>query len=70
MRYLKKYVRFFEASTEVAPEVEKPEVEKPEVEKPEIDIPTASAEDVVERLSRIYSGLDKDAKDEIDSYFE
>ncbi len=60
MRYLKKYVRFFEASAEVATVVKKPE----------INIPTAGEEEVVERLSRIYSELDEEGKKDIDSYFE
>ncbi len=60
MRYLKKYVRFFEASAEVATAVKKPE----------INIPTAGEEEVVERLSRIYSELDEEGKKDIDSYFE
>jgi hypothetical protein len=34
------------------------------------DAPLASAEDVVDRFSDIYSDLPNDEKEEIDSYFE
>lgn len=62
MKYLNRYVRFFEAEAAVKT--------KAVVEKPADPIPTSTADAVVERLSAIYGNLDADGKSEIDSYFE
>ena len=61
MKYLNKYVRFFEtAVTKKTKSVNKP-VDK---------LPMSGSDEVVERLSKIYSDLDKSEKNDIDSYFE
>lgn len=64
MKYLNKYVRFFEAEVAVKTKVATPET------KPADPIPASSADAVVERLSAIYANLDAEGKSEIDSYFE
>ena len=64
MKYLNKYVRFFEAEVAVKTKVAAPET------KPADPIPAKNVDAVVERLSAIYKNLDADGKSEIDSYFE
>ena len=61
MKYLNKYVRFFETS--VATKTKS-------VNKPVDKLPMSGSDEVVERLSKIYSDLDKSEKNDIDSYFE
>ena len=65
MKYIKKYIKFFET------------VAEPEVAKAALSKTTRGHEgeertesDVVERLSRIYKGLPSDEKKKINSYFE
>lgn len=64
MKYLNKYVRFFEAEVATKTKVATP------VTKPAEPLVIADADAVVERLSSIYSELDGAEKSEIDSYFE
>lgn len=64
MKYLNRYVRFFEAEAAVKTKVATPST------KPAEPLPLASQSDVVERLASIYSGLNEEGKSEIDSYFE
>lgn len=61
MKYLNKYVRFLEAEVSTKNKVSS---------KPVDTLPMSGSEEVVERLSRIYSNLDKSEKNDIDSYFE
>ncbi len=64
MKYLNKYVRFFEAEVATKTKVATP------VTKPVEPFTIADADAVVERLSSIYSELGDVEKSEIDSYFE
>jgi hypothetical protein len=61
MKYLNKYVRFFETS--VATKTKS-------VNKPVDKLPMSGSDEVVERLSKIYKNLDDTEKRDIDSYFE
>lgn len=61
MKYLNKYVRFFEAEVTTKTKA---------VSKPVDPLPMATDDAVVERLSGIYSRLDAEGKAEIDKYFE
>jgi hypothetical protein len=61
MKYLNKYVRFFEVALSTKTK---------DVAKPVDPLPIANESDVVERLSRIYKNLDDTEKRDIDSYFE
>lgn len=61
MKYLNKYVRFFEVALSTKTK---------DVAKPVDPLPTANESDVVERLSKIYKNLDDTEKRDIDSYFE
>lgn len=62
MKYIRKYVRFFENETMVA----KKTTQKALKQKGEY----ASESDVVNRLDDIYKSLPSNEKKEIDSYFE
>ncbi len=61
MKYLNKYVRFFETAVVTKTKA---------VTKPVDKLPMSGSDEVVERLSKIYSDLDKSEKNDIDSYFE
>ena len=61
MKYLNKYVRFFETAVTAKTK---------SVNKPVDKLPMSGSDEVVERLSKIYSDLDKSEKNDIDSYFE
>jgi hypothetical protein len=61
MKYLNKYVRFFETAVTTKTK---------SVNKPVDKLPMSGSDEVVERLSKIYSDLDKSEKNDIDSYFE
>jgi hypothetical protein len=61
MKYIKKYVRFFENETMVATPTKKALKQKGEY---------ATVVDVVNRLDEIYKSLSSDKKNEIDSYFK
>jgi hypothetical protein len=67
MKYIKKYIKFFETVAE-------PEVAKAVLSSDKTTIMHEGEErtesDVVERLSRIYKGLPNDEKKKINSYFE
>ena len=62
MKYINKYIKFFENETLVEPEV----VTKNAVDTKEV----ASEIDVVNRFERIYKDLSVEEKKEINSYFE
>jgi hypothetical protein len=62
MKYINKYIKFFENETLVEPEV----VTKNAVDTKEV----ASEADVVNRFERIYKDLSVEEKKEINSYFE
>jgi hypothetical protein len=62
MKYINKYIKFFENETLVEPEV----VTKNAVDTKEV----ASEVDVVNRFERIYKDLSVEEKKEINSYFE
>jgi len=64
MKYLNKYVRFFEAEVATKTKVVTHST------KPVEPLAIADVDAVVERLSSIYSGLGDAEKSEIDSYFE
>lgn len=65
MKYIKKYIKFFETVAE-------PEVAKATLSRTTIghEGEERTESDVVERLSRIYKGLPNDEKKKINSYFE
>jgi len=67
MKYIKKYIKFFETVAE-------PEVAKAVLSSDRLIISHEGEErteaDVVDRLSRIYKGLSNDEKNKINSYFE
>jgi hypothetical protein len=62
MKYINKYIKFFENETLVEPEV----LTKNPVDTKEV----ASEVDVVNRFERIYKDLSVEEKKEINSYFE
>lgn len=62
MKYINKYIKFFENETLVEPKV----VTKNAVDTKEV----ASEVDVVNRFERIYKDLSVEEKKEINSYFE
>lgn len=61
MKYIRKYVRFVESEVSTKNKVSSKPVDK---------LPMSGSDEVVERLSKIYSDLDKSEKNDIDSYFE
>jgi hypothetical protein len=68
MKYIKKYIKFFE-NTMVAPEVTKKTLQSDNLtltHKGE----ERTESDVVDRFSRIYKGLSEAEKSEINSYFK
>lgn len=68
MKYIKKYIKFFE-TTMVAPEVAKKTLLSDNLTlKHKGEEGTES--EVVERFSKIFSGLSEDEKSEINSYFK
>lgn len=68
MKYIKKYINFFE-TTMVAPEVAKKTLLSDNLTLKHKGEESTEAE-VVERFSRIFSGLSEDEKYEINSYFK
>lgn len=68
MKYIKKYIKFFE-TTMVAPEVAKKALLSDNLTLKHEGEESTEVE-VVERLSMIYKGLSGAEKSEIDSYFK
>lgn len=68
MKYIKKYIKFFE-TTMVAPEVARKTLLSDNLTLKHEGEESTEAE-VVERLSAIYKGLSAAEKSEIDSYFK
>lgn len=66
MKYINKYIKFFENETLVEPVVQPKTVEKADKVEKEI----ATEEDVLVRFEKIYSGLSQEEKAEINQYFE
>jgi len=66
MKYINKYIKFFENETLVEPVVQTKTVEKSDKVEKEI----ATEEDVLARFEKIYSGLSQEEKAEINQYFE
>jgi len=63
MKYINKYIKFFENETLVEPSIQKKTPSKTEKE-------LASEGDVLARFEKIYSGLSEQEKAEINQYFE
>lgn len=68
MKYIKKYIKFFE-TTMIAPEVTKKTLLSDNLTLKHKGEESTESE-VVERFSKIYNGLSKEEKSEIDSYFK
>jgi hypothetical protein len=68
MKYIKKYIKFFE-TTMVAPEVAKKTLLSDNLTLKHKGEESTESE-VVERFSRIYKGLSDDEKSQINSYFK
>ncbi len=66
MKYINKYIKFFENETLVEPINQTETIEKTD----KIENKTASEADVVNRFERIYKDLSVEEKKEINSYFE
>ena len=66
MKYINKYIKFFENETLVEPVVQTKTVEKTDKVEKEI----ATEKDVLARFEKIYSGLSEEEKAEINQYFE
>ncbi len=60
MKYINKYIKFFESDALVIPSKSIESVRKE----------TATESDVLSRFEELYSKLSKDEKDEINKYFE
>ena len=63
MKYINKYIKFFENETLVKPVTQ---IETPK----KVEKETATEEDVLARFEKIYSGLSEEEKAEINQYFE
>jgi hypothetical protein len=68
MKYIKKYIKFFE-NTMVSPEITKKTLLSDNLTLKHKGEESTESE-VVERFSRIYNGLSKEEKSEIESYFK
>lgn len=66
MKYINKYIKFFENETLVEPVVQTKTVEKTDKVEKEL----ATEKDVLARFEKIYSGLSQEEKAEINQYFE
>lgn len=66
MKYINKYIKFFENETLVEPVVQTKTVEKTDKVEKEL----ATEKDVLARFEKIYSGLSEEEKAEINQYFE
>ena len=66
MKYINKYIKFFENETLVEP-IKQTETPK---KTDKIENKTASELDVLSRFEKIYSGLSEEEKVEINQYFE
>ena len=66
MKYINKYIKFFENETLVEPINQTETIEKTD----KIENKTASELDVLSRFEKIYSGLSEEEKAEINQYFE
>jgi len=66
MKYINKYIKFFENETLVEPINQTETIEKTD----KIENKTASELDVLSRFEKIYSGLSGEEKAEINQYFE
>ena len=65
MKYINKYIKFFENETLVEPITQTETIEKTDKVKE-----LASEKDVLNRFEKIYKDLSVDEKKEINSYFE
>ena len=66
MKYINKYIKFFENETLVEPIKQVKTIEKTD----KVENKTASELDVLSRFEKIYSGLSEEEKAEINQYFE
>ena len=66
MKYINKYIKFFENETLVEPIKQVKTIEKTD----KIENKTASELDVLSRFEKIYSSLSEKERDEINQYFE
>jgi hypothetical protein len=66
MKYINKYIKFFENETLVEPVVQTKTVEKTDKVEKEL----STEKDVLTRFEKIYSGLSQEEKAEINQYFE
>lgn len=66
MKYINKYIKFFENETLVEPINQTETTKKTD----KIENKTASELDVLSRFEKIYSGLSGEEKAEINQYFE
>ena len=66
MKYINKYIKFFENETLVEPINQTKTIEKTD----KIENKTASELDVLSRFEKIYSGLSGEERAEINQYFE
>jgi len=66
MKYINKYIKFFENETLVEP-INQTETPK---KTDKIENKTASELDVLSRFEKIYSGLSEEERAEINQYFE
>lgn len=66
MKYINKYIKFFENETLVEPIKQVKTPKKTD----KIENKTASELDVLSRFEKIYSGLSEEEKAEINQYFE
>ena len=66
MKYINKYIKFFENETLVEPIKQVKTIEKTD----KIENKTASELDVLSRFEKIYSDLSEEEKAEINQYFE
>jgi hypothetical protein len=66
MKYINKYIKFFENETLVDTTPQTKTIEKTD----KVENKTASELDVLSRFEKIYSDLSKEEKTEINQYFE
>ena len=66
MKYINKYIKFFENETLVEPINQTETTKKTD----KIENKTASELDVLSRFEKIYSGLSEEERAEINQYFE
>lgn len=66
MKYINKYIKFFENETLSKPVVQPKTVENTDKKQKEL----ATERDVIARFEKIYSDLSNEEKNEINQYFE